>query len=374
MAHLRKRGSTWQVVFQRRSGDKREQAVCSLGTGDRREAMRIKYDLEDRYEAGEIDPFGAWTYLGEQKAERNRRSRSVALDQAAELFIQSRSHVAERTRFDYRSKLDRLEQEWGAKTPVSHISEADVRAFCYNADYSRATQTTYLRFCRMFFAWLAKAGHVQRDVACEIRYPRKKEKISDKTISEAQLHEIFRAFKRMQRKKRSLGHKAGFHSWFKPLIALLFYAGLRRGEALRLTWDKIHLDRGFIELTDTKPGRERVVPIQKKLKPYLKAWHRLQRRPESGPVFFRRTSDGRTVRLSLDNVTKTFKKYVRQAGLSENVNLHGLRHSCATELLRSGMDIHQVARILGHSSLEVTQIYEHLDASDLKRRMRELGL
>ena len=131
MASLRKRGNTWQVVFNRHVGGAKEQAVCSLGTGDRREAMRIKYELEDRYEAGEIDPFGAWTYLGEQKAERDRRIRSVTLDQAAELFIQSRSHVAERTRFDYRSKLNRLEH---AKTPVSHISESDVHAFCYNAD------------------------------------------------------------------------------------------------------------------------------------------------------------------------------------------------------------------------------------------------
>ncbi len=374
MASLRKRGNTWQAIFNRRLGGKREQAICSLGTGDRREAMRILYELEDRYKAGEIDPFSDWTYLKEKKDERRPAQRSLTLAQAAELFIQSRAHVSERTRFDYRSKLNRLEAEWGAKTPVVQIGEADVRAFCYKSDYSRATQATYLRFCRTFCAWLAEEDYVPRDVAAGIRYPRKKEKISDKTITEEQLHEIFRAFKRMQRKKWTMGHKAGFHSWFKPLVAVFFYAGLRRGEVLKLTWDKIHFDGGFIEITDTKPGRERVVPIQQKLRPYIEAWHRLQGRPDSGRIFFRRNADGGKVRLTRDNVTKTFKKYVRAAGLPAGVNLHGLRHSCATELLRSGMDINQVSKILGHSSLEVTQIYEHLDASDLKRRMRELGL
>ena len=58
MASLRKRGNTWQAIFTRGRGEDRERAICSLGTGDRREALRILYEIEDRWNAGEIDPLG----------------------------------------------------------------------------------------------------------------------------------------------------------------------------------------------------------------------------------------------------------------------------------------------------------------------------
>jgi hypothetical protein len=54
---------------------------------------------------------------------------------------------------------------------------------------------------------------------------------------------------------------------------------------------------------------------------------------------------------------------------NNDVNFHGLRHSCGTELLRMGYDINEVAKILGHSSLEVTRVYEHLTSKDLTDKM-----
>ena len=51
---------------------------------------------------------------------------------------------------------------------------------------------------------------------------------------------------------------------------------------------------------------------------------------------------------------------MQRANITKNVTLHGLRHSIATHLLQSGMDIEAIAKFLGHASLESTQIYTHI--------------
>lgn len=226
----------------------------------------------------------------------------------------------------------------------------------------------------MLFHWMEKEGYVNGSVTREIRYPRKKDNISDKTITGGQLGILLDAHKRVQRPKIPKGQKRGLHVWFKPLVALGFYSGMRRGEIVRLTWDKVDLEGGFIGVTDTKPGRERVVPVQQNLMPCLAAWRRLCRRPSRGLVFCKARIGETQIPLNKDHVTHIFKKYVRAAGLLDTVNFHGLRHSCATFLLRKGMDISAVGKILGHGSPSTTKIYEHLNPKDIQNRMRELGL
>ena len=114
-------------------------------------------------------------------------------------------------------------------------------------------------------------------------------------------------------------------------------------------------------LTRTKNGEQRVVPIRSAYLPYLKAWHRLCSRPDEGLVFFKSDAPGRHTGkkcpLGEDHVSKVYKEYVRAAGLPESVCFHGLRHTCGTQLLRRGMDLHEVASWLGHSSLDSVQTY-----------------
>lgn len=374
MASLRKRGSKYYIVFSRRRSGKLEQNVVALGTDSKRRASRLKFELEDASDRGDINPFCAQEVRKELESSRRRSRAGMSLDEVGERFLESRSHVADVTLRNYEYRLGRLERSIGSMMPVRLIRESDVQAFCFQPHLSRASRRTYLRYCKMLFGWMVAEGYLDESPAAGIRYPRRKVRISDKTLSEDQLRSVLGAHKEIQRRKIVDGRTRGLHVWFKPLVTFAFYTGLRRGEIVRMTWDKIDLMRGFIEVTDTKPGRERVVPIHRSLDPVLRAWHRLCGRPERGLVFAKTCVGERRIPLNANHVTQVFKKYVRAAGLPDDVNFHGLRHSCATYLLRQGMDLSAVSKMLGHAGPSTTMIYEHLNPRDLQRRMRELGL
>ncbi len=98
----------------------------------------------------------------------------------------------------------------------------------------------------------------------------------------------------------------------------------------------------------------------------------MQGKPEEGYAFPSATGFSEWQKMDSLALSKSFKKFVREAKLPDTITLHGLRHSCATDLLRKGMPINQVAKFLGHSTVQVTQIYEHLDETDLKRTIDNL--
>ena len=374
MASLRKRGSNYYIVFTRRVDGELEQRVSALRTDSRSRAERLRFELEEEAARGGFDPFrvgGVRTQL--ERLRRGARN-GLILEDVGRRFLTSRSHVSEATRHNYERRLMRLHDVVGATMPVRLIEDEDIRRFCFQPHLSRASQRTYLRFCKMLFKWMAAEGYVAADPAAAVRYPRRKDKISGKTVSERQLGEIIAAHKDLQREKIRRFQRRGLHVWFRPLVMLGFYSGMRRGEMLRLTWDKVDLEQEFIEVTDTKPGRERVIPISSTLLPILRAWHRACGRPAYGRVFFKKRFEDRLLPLNADHVTQVFKKYVRTAGLPDTVNFHGLRHSCATWLLRQGVELLTVSKILGHSGTSMTMNYEHLNHRDLKRRMREAGL
>ncbi|MDZ7681916.1 MAG: site-specific integrase [Fodinibius sp.] len=110
--------------------------------------------------------------------------------------------------------------------------------------------------------------------------------------------------------------------------------------------------------------------MRKPLKAPLRQWHQSLDEPNDGYVFPSPTGLHRFHGMTAANVSRSFKKFVRLTQKVPNtINLHGLRHSCATDLLRKGAPIHIVQKIMGHSSVDVTQIYEHLDENDLKNAL-----
>jgi integrase len=215
---------------------------------------------------------------------------------------------------------------------------------------------------------------IERNVARRVPYPKKVENVSQKVLGEGDLEAVFRAFKEEQRPKVKEGRKRGVYVWFKPVVALGFYGGLRLGEIGRLRWEEVDFRQGFILLRNTKNGQERLTPIQKQLRHYLVAWHRCCGRPRRGLVFCKSKRKGLEVPLELKHISKTFKRYVRAAKLPDGITFHGLRHTCVTNLMRAGFSESEVAKWVGHQSTAMTNRYTHLNHNDLQRKLQQLDL
>jgi site-specific recombinase XerD len=134
---------------------------------------------------------------------------------------------------------------------------------------------------------------------------------------------------------------------------LLLWTGARRAEADGADWCRINLKHDHIKFIG-KGNHERMVtllpPIKAALEPFKK---------DIGPVF---------PEQHLDTYTHHFKKLARSCGI-EDVHLHNLRHTAATYMLKSGIDIKVVQRILGHASVTTTEIYTDVLDEMIKNEM-----
>lgn len=131
------------------------------------------------------------------------------------------------------------------------------------------------------------------------------------------------------------------------LLAFLSLTGMRLGEAVGLTWDRINLEAGEARLVETKTGRPRVVPLSPQ------ALDVLQDTPRAGPLVFWHSRGG--AGQPFRNAPTYLAKIVRAAG--QRFRVHDLRHRFAIEYLRAGGDIYRLSRILGHSSVKTTEVY-----------------
>ncbi len=157
----------------------------------------------------------------------------------------------------------------------------------------------------------------------------------------------------------------------RTLLELLYAAGLRISEALRLDREDLSLDGGFVRVVG-KGDRERLVPVGDVALEWLRRWL-AEERPlllaiqhveptRGGPLFL----GPRGRRLARQQAWAAVKGAARRAGLQDRVSPHTLRHSFATHLLEGGADLRIVQELLGHASISTTQLYTHLTGERIR--------
>ena len=146
---------------------------------------------------------------------------------------------------------------------------------------------------------------------------------------------------------------------FVLLVEFALYSGLRRSEIVSLTWDHI-MPQGFIRIPSGKNHEERFLPVSERLARVL---HDLRAINPDGERLFPYNKDW---------VSHKFKAYAKKAGLSE-VRFHDLRHTFASHLVMSGVDIRTVQALMGHKALQATMIYAHLAPDHLKQAIEKLN-
>ncbi|MFZ6007201.1 MAG: tyrosine-type recombinase/integrase [Nitrospirota bacterium] len=152
----------------------------------------------------------------------------------------------------------------------------------------------------------------------------------------------------------------------KPIVITALNTGMRRGEILSLKWDNVDLRHGFILLDiNTKTGERREIPINDMLRATLQA---LQRRLDVPYVFYDPTTG-----KPIHDFRKRFASALRRAKITD-FRFHDLRHTFASQLVMSGVDITTVSKLLGHKSLTMTLRYAHLAPSHLTEGVKKLDV
>ncbi|MBS1490799.1 MAG: tyrosine-type recombinase/integrase [Bacteroidetes bacterium] len=140
----------------------------------------------------------------------------------------------------------------------------------------------------------------------------------------------------------------------KTMLMLIYSAGLRRGEMLRLRVGDIDFNRGTVLVKASKGRKDRQSILAQMLVPYLKKYL-----SEYKPAYwlFEGEKGGQYSERSIQQVLVAAKK---KAGIKKEATLHTLRHSFATHLLESGTSTRYIQVLLGHESSKTTEIYTHV--------------
>jgi integrase len=150
--------------------------------------------------------------------------------------------------------------------------------------------------------------------------------------------------------------------WLKDIVLFAVLTGMRQGEIINLQWKNVDLRGACLHIRNSssfsaKMGKERTIPINHLGLELLKT-----RARATDHVFT--YGDGR--RIKRDHLTHRFKNYVRISDLNESVHFHSLRHTFASWLVQAGVPIYTVQKLLGHSSVRITEIYSHLADENLR--------
>lgn len=157
------------------------------------------------------------------------------------------------------------------------------------------------------------------------------------------------------------------------IIALVsLYGGLRAGEIINLEWKDLNFAESMILIRDSKNGLSRHAFMTKQVKKELREL-RKQIDPSQKPVFS--ATEGKKI----NEVSRSFNEAIIELGLNvgiddrrQKVVFHTLRHTFASWLVQRGTPLYTVAKLMGHSTLAMTERYAHLAPDNLKAAMAVL--
>ena len=157
----------------------------------------------------------------------------------------------------------------------------------------------------------------------------------------------------------------------KALCRLALDCGLRRQELYDLGLDDMHYDNAYVVVREGKGGKFREVPFTRTARAAVREWieFRTELSPDHDRPWLALTKIGpEGVWLRRMNFRR-FSMYIHDAGAPWE--LHRLRHTCATEWLRAGMELETVSRLLGHANLSQTMDYAQLVPDDIQRAVEK---
>ena len=336
----------------------------SLRTRDEAEAEEKKAKLDERFST---DTPSTLTKLVEDYiAERRRKQKR---DELSERTIDTDETV-------FPMFIEWVEREYGTvfsdeleKIDFSRFKEKRLQ----EDEVSPTTAGKNLRHIQTFFSKLRRKGVLSEDLfqSVEIPQPRRRQVVPNERE--------FSALKKWLDKRIEETEEP---KWIHLLIKLACHTGMRLGEMARIKWERGAEDFGtgharkYVYLTPEE--RTLTIKFKRKLRviPVEHCWcvfeeMRKRRDPSDTYVFSSHLTDKH---FTVSTICHKWKDEVKKVdALSRPYTSHSIRHGVVTHLLRQGVPVYKVGKIVGHSSEKITERYSHFIPDDLEDAMDLLG-
>ncbi len=226
-----------------------------------------------------------------------------------------------------------------------------------------ASVNRYLQDLRAAYNLAKLNGKVEKNPVADVKLLKENNK-RIREITEAEETAILAALDPSQRQTNAGRQDRRYQTDLRPLVRFLVETGLRAGEACALRWADVDWRAEVVTLRKTKAQKTQHATLSAEAVAILRAIG-----PHDAAAYVFAWPDGRP--WTPDYVTHAFAKAAQKAGIKD-LHVHDTRHTFACRMLRAGVDIYTVSKLLRHASVVMSERYAHLSQSDLKTAVERL--
>lgn len=223
----------------------------------------------------------------------------------------------------------------------------------------KETIYNHLRNVQQYFGYALDLGKIKTNPASSFKFYSSKEQAQRIIFTQSQIQELYKATENQQE---------------RIILHIAYGCGLRVGELVKLNKKDLKLQENRLIVESGKNNKRRIVPITKQIVKELKTFleERAKNPEETSTKAVFLNIEGR--RMQMWSFTLILKRLLNKTSFGKQfttselnkIGMHTLRHSIATHLLENGMKLEQVQTFLGHSNVETTEIYTHINQEQLK--------
>jgi len=229
------------------------------------------------------------------------------------------------------------------KKSPEEVAVDDVKLYMAEKLTDKSSMTNIVFLASLKYAYI---NILKKDITLGIKRPRKEQRIPSVLSKE----EVIRLIDSIPNKKSNL------------MISLIYAIGLRVSELVNLKVSDLDFGGQTGYLRQAKGNKDRTFNIPESLFKSLKEQAEKQKEKNQEYLF-----TGLKGKLTTRNIQKMVQKAAKKSGIGKEIHPHTLRHSFATHLLENGTDVRYIQQLLGHSSLDTTQIYTHISREQIKK-------
>ena len=216
----------------------------------------------------------------------------------------------------------------------------------------------HMRNLQTYLGYLLEIGTIKVSPASHLKFSYPNEKVERIIFTQSEIQELYNAGNEQE----------------KAILNIAYGCGLRVGELSLINKEDIRFTENLLIVQKGKNSKRRIIPITNQIISELESYINSQKETKNKAVFL----NGRDRRMQEWTFNTILKELISKTKFGQRfsteelnkIGIHSLRHSIATHLLENGMKIEQVQTFLGHSHIESTEIYTHINQNQINEIQR----